>query len=188
MGVHPIERDVFLFLNGLNFSLLNPVMVFFSSFLPWIPLSVILMWIVTKKLGRKSFFPVFILALLLLAVVDTSTSHIFKIFFQRLRPCRMPEFDSLINNFGQRCGGKYGFFSSHAANSMALTYFLMGFVKDQKRICFTVYFIVFLVAYSRIYLAVHFPLDIIVGILWGASIAHAWRWVARHSPMVPSAP
>lgn len=179
MALSSLERQLFFLLHGFNLSGVNQLMLFFSGFIPWIPMAAFLLWSVWRKVTRGDFFRIFILCLLMLALVDTSTSYFFKNLIQRLRPCKMEELKPLLANFGQGCGGRWGFFSSHAANAAALVHFLFGFSRPGKwcrRIAWT---LVALVGYSRIYLGVHLPLDIIVGVLWGLSLATVWRWVGK---------
>ena len=88
-------------------------------------------------------------------------------------------------DFGQRCGGKHGFFSSHAANSFALGYFLMSFAKVPKFLKISIWMFLFLIAYSRIYLGVHLPLDVIVGSLWGLALSRMWVFIAKNSVTEP---
>jgi len=181
MPLYGFERKLFFFLHGYNLPGINQLMVFFSGFGPWLPLAGLLLWKIWRNVARQDFFRLVILCLLLLALVDTSTSYFFKNLIQRLRPCKMDELKPLITQFGQGCGGKWGFFSSHAANAAALVHFLLAFARPKKWLTITTWAVVGIVAYSRIYLGVHLPLDIIVGVAWGLMLASAWRWVGKMS-------
>ena len=181
MPLSSLERKIFFLLHGFNLPGINQVMVFLSGFGPWLPLAAILFWKVWRNVARQDFFRLVILCLLLLALVDTSTSYFFKNLIQRLRPCKMDELKPLIAQFGQGCGGKWGFFSSHAANAAALVHFLLAFARPKKWFVRTTWLMVGLVGYSRVYLGVHLPLDIIIGSAWGLLLASAWRWVGRMS-------
>ncbi len=181
MPLFDFERWLFLQLHGLNIAGLNEVMFFFSGFTPWLPLAILLTGQHWAKYSRADFLKLVTLCLLLLAVTDTSASYLFKNVFQRLRPCKKPELKHYIVQIGQGCGGKWGFFSSHAANSVALTVFLLTVSSTKTWIKYLSAGVVTLVCYSRIYLGVHLPLDIIVGCVWGALIAYPWSWIARMS-------
>lgn len=181
MPLYGLEKKLFFFLHGYNLPGINQLMVFFSGFGPWLPLAGLLLWKIWRNVARQDFFRLVILCLLLLALVDTSTSYFFKNLIQRLRPCKMDELKPLITQFGQGCGGKWGFFSSHAANAAALVHFLLAFARPKKWLTITTWAVVGIVAYSRIYLGVHLPLDIIVGVAWGLMLASAWRWVGKMS-------
>ena len=101
-------------------------------------------------------------------LISDQSANIFKDSLQRLRPC----YDELIKDsvrlVKEGCGGKYGFFSAHASNSFSLAVFFGLLFKNFSKypIYFTLIF-ASLISYSRIYLGVHYPLDIIFGALFG---------------------
>lgn len=187
MNLGPTEQSIFFILHGYNLPGLNHVMMFFSGATPWIPLACFLIWKISKLKSRRDTLVIFTLCLMLLALVDTSTSYFFKNLIRRLRPCKMIELKSQIAQFGQACGGKWGFFSSHAANSVALVSFLIPFASLNRMQTFLAVLVVIIVCYSRIYLGVHLPLDIVVGCLWGGILSSCWVWIAKQSITGPSA-
>ncbi len=187
MPLHPLERQIFFWLHGFNLPVINQLMVLASGLLPWLPILAWLSWVLWRKLSHADFWRLLFLTFLLRALVDTSTSYFFKNLIQRLRPCKMAELKSLIAQFGQGCGGRWGFFSSHAANASALIHFLNFFLPPKKWLHGLLWGFVLLVSYSRIYLGVHLPLDVVVGILWGTLLASGWRWIARSALRAPGA-
>lgn len=187
MPLFEIEKTLFSFLHGYDVEALNQMMIFFSSFIPWIPLTLILFYFVKKNQSTYNFLIIIFFFFLMLAMSDSSTSYFFKNFFSRLRPCHMDELKPMMANFGQRCGGKLGFFSSHAANSTALACYLLSFTKPNSILRILSALCVVVVCYSRIYLGSHLPFDILAGMIWGASISFWWSWLAHNSLRVRDA-
>ncbi|TAF63394.1 MAG: phosphatase PAP2 family protein [Cytophagales bacterium] len=163
-----LEQDtaLFLLLNGLHHQYLDVLMVYISSTTLWIPLYVALLYGLYKQLNNfKHWAIISLLIILSVLVADQITSSLMKPYFKRLRPSHTTSLESKIHLVNQYKGGKYGFASSHAANSFAIAtflYLLMG-----SRIGFGLFIWAFLVSYSRIYLGVHYPLDILFGSLVG---------------------
>lgn len=168
-----VDTSVFIFLNSLNATWLNPVMVFLSGQLIWAPIIALLLFLSYRKLPRKQFYLFVFFLFLAIMASDVTSSYIFKNIFKRLRPCRIAEIKLLMNNFGQKCGGRFGFVSSHAANSFVLISFFLNSFNKTKFSYHLMWIIPFIVSYSRIYLGVHFPGDIAVG----ACIGIAWGYV-----------
>ena len=104
---------------------------------------------------------------IMIAIAD-QTANLFKDSFQRLRPCYNESLISFVRLVNESCGGKYGFFSAHASNSFSLAVFFGLLFKNKFR--FIIYMTLFyasLISFSRIYLGVHFPLDIFFGGVYG---------------------
>ena len=107
----------------------------------------------------------------LLILCTDQLTNLFKVQFQRLRPCYNEEIKSLVRLVKPTCGGRYSFFSGHASNSFALAVFFSSIMKSNYRLLTPILlFIAFLIAYSRVYIGVHFPLDIFVGAIAGSLI------------------
>lgn len=162
-----IDTQIFLFLNSLHNSTMDSVMLTLSyseAVMGFLLLGLIGHSVLIYK--RKAFAVVFF-AILAFGLSDSISSRIFKPGFKRLRPCHQKVLEDKVHLAGRKCwGGKYGFVSSHAANSFALATFFFLALKSQW------YYLLFLhaglVSYSRIYLAKHFPGDIFFGALLGA--------------------
>ena len=181
LGIPAWEQNLFLFIQRFHLNGLNQVMTIFSGSLIWIPVIGWLFWRTYKRLVRKNFFIVTLMLILLVAVSDSTSSYFFKNLIQRLRPCKMPDLKPFIENFGQGCGGKWGFFSSHSSNAIAIVHFMSAFAIKRKTEIAAWWLFAILVGVSRIYLGVHLPLDVIVGWTWGLLLASGWRWVTQQS-------
>ena len=164
------DTELFLFLNGLHADWLDPIMTFISGKLTWTPFYLVLLYLVIKNYKKQSIL--IILGIILLIVCsDQVSSGIFKPLFERPRPCHNEAIKDLVHLPNGRCGGAYGFISSHACNVFALAVFMTNILKRYYRKIGWVMFVwASLVAYSRIYMGVHYPGDVIVGAAVGAII------------------
>ena len=109
---------------------------------------------------------IFVIAVMI--TITDQGANLFKDSFQRLRPCYDETLKDSIRLVKDNCGGKYGFFSAHASNSFSLAIFFGLLFRKRIRyiILITLVYASF-ISYSRIYLGVHFPIDIIFGSLFG---------------------
>ena len=175
--LNSLDKAFFLFLNAFHFDWLNPVMVILSGQAIWVPFIGYFFWLSYKRLGKKTTLYFALFLLLAIMASDTTSSYVIKNLITRLRPCRDLDLKPLIYSFGQKCGGKYGFVSSHAANSFAIVVFSMLALKIEKKYFFTFLIIPLLVSYSRIYLGVHYPGDILGGLIVGSFWGYFLSWV-----------
>lgn len=164
-----IDKDLFLFLNGIHNYFFDTVMWFITNRYVWIPLYLFIIGAVIFKFKKKSILAVPFMALSA-ALSDHISVHYFKNVFQRLRPSHNPEFADIIHLVNDYTGGFYSFVSSHAANTFALAMFVSLLYKN-KTITSLIFAWAAIVSYSRIYLGVHYPADITGGALLGSFIA-----------------
>lgn len=165
-----LDTDLFLYLNGLGTSTWDGFWMFVTGKWNAIPLYALLLFLLYKKLGLKNT----LLTLVVVAILITITDQVSKYFkyelMLRLRPCYdMPDLVRLVKD---SCGGKGGYFSAHAASSMALAIFMGQVLKKHfKYIVILLFIWAFVVGYSRIYIGVHYPGDILTGFVFGTVAA-----------------
>lgn len=157
------DESLFLLLNGMRADWLDPLMLALTGTATWIPFYVLLLYFLIRKYRKESvWYLLGIVGLILLA--DQFTSGFMKPYFERLRPCHDPRWEGIIFNYSG-CGGRYGFASSHASNTFAIaSYLWLIFQTTSSRWLFLWAFII---AYTRVYLGVHYPADILVGAIVG---------------------
>ena len=163
-----LDKDLFLFLNKLGTSTWDGLWLAITDELTFVPLYAVLLLLIYKKYGLKSLLIMVLVIASMITFTDQIT-NVFKHGFMRARPCRVDGLlDEGIRYIAERCG-RYGFFSGHSSNSMAAAVFGGLVLRPYfKNLIFILLFWSFIVAYSRIYVGVHYPLDIVCGMTFGA--------------------
>ena len=165
------DTDLFLFLNEINSPFWDAIMYWISHKFFWIPIYGFLVFLLYKKYGLQKAIVLTLLILVTFALCNTLSVEAFKNVFHRLRPCHNEEISGLVHLVNDHCGGQWGFVSSHATNVFGLATITSFFLsKKIKYFSVLIFFWAGLVSYSRIYLGVHYPLDITCGALLGISI------------------
>ena len=179
-----IDEQVFQWLNAMNSPWLDPIMVFISHKLSWIPVYLLLLFIVWQREPWKRLILFLLCIAALITLTDQTTSSLLKPTIQRYRPCRTEANLGFEVHTVNKCGGKYGFASSHAANFFGLASFLALYFRQRK---WSILFLSLatLVAYTRIYLGVHYPGDVIagalIGVLFGLLVYQIYRKLGKNS-------
>ncbi|MGL4364861.1 MAG: phosphatase PAP2 family protein, partial [Bacteroidales bacterium] len=163
------DTDLFVFLNGYHNPFFDMLMWYISKTSVLIVLFAFVLFAVYKKRGFIPTLFVFLGLALCILLADRISSGLFKPFFERLRPTHaLGNVVHIVRNY---MGGKYGFVSSHAANVFSISIFLMQVFRNKFYSC-SLMIVASIVAYSRIYLGVHYPLDVICGAILGAMIGY----------------
>ncbi|MBD0832687.1 phosphatase PAP2 family protein [Aestuariibaculum sediminum] len=162
-----LDTALFLYLNNLGSPTWDGLWLAITAKLTFVPLYAILLYLLYRKFGVKALL-LFVVVIALMITFTDQVTNIFKRTFERPRPCRASDIMEQVRFIAVRCG-KYGFFSGHSSNSMAAAVFAGLMLKSYyKNLIFILLFWSAIVAYSRIYVGVHYPLDIICGMAFGA--------------------
>lgn len=177
--IKELDQELFLELNGIHNPTMDFIMYWLSDRFIWFPFYGLLLAFIIYKLRWKAVYTVTAIILTIICA-DQFTTRFMKAYFQRFRPCHEESIQSLVHMVAG-CGGSYGFASSHAANTFGLAMITWLIFKDKYPKFSLLFFWAIPVSYSRIYLGVHYPLDIIVGALVGMLIAFLiyklYKWI-----------
>lgn len=159
-----LDTQLFVYLNGLGSETYDGFWLAITKQFNWIPFFLLLLYFIYKKIGIKQAGYLLLFVALLILATDQIT-NLFKYTFQRPRPCNNPEIKDIIRVVQMRTS--FSFFSGHAANTMAVATFLYLILKRQFKFLGFLFLWPLIFAYSRIYLGLHYPLDIFAGYLCG---------------------
>lgn len=174
-----IDRDLFVFLNGLGSPSWDAFWLLLSEKTVGAPLVLFFLWKLYDTYGLVVSLKA-ILAVGLLILATDQLANAFKYGFARPRPCYETDLNGMFRLVKSSCGGAYGFFSAHAANSMAVAIF-MGMLLRQlwSWFIFVGVLLALMVGYSRIYLGVHYPFDVFIGFFIGAFFAFIAQFIFK---------
>lgn len=177
-----IDYNILLAINGFHTPFLDTLMWYISEKFTWFPLYLLLFVLVYLKYPLKQAIWFTVFGFLAVGLCDFTTTYLFKETVMRLRPSHNPILSSQLHFYqispgNLYKGGSYGFFSGHAANSMLIAMFFIYQLQSKfKYILPPLLLWVAIVCYSRMYLGVHYPSDIVCGLIWGWLIAFLFRY------------
>lgn len=169
-----LDRNLLIFLNNLGSEPFDGFWMFVTKQFHWIPLFLVVFYLLYRKTSFK-FIGLMIVFLAGLILFTDQMTNLAKYSFERLRPCNVADLQDIIRVVVQR--SSYGFFSGHASNSMATTVFFFLIFRRYYKGAVWLFAFPLVFAYSRIYLGLHYPGDILAGYLFGASTGfffHYW--------------
>lgn len=175
------DTELFLFINGLHQPWLDQAMFYMTKAVFWIPVYIVLLYLIAKTYSWK----IMLWSLLAIAVVITLSDRIsvelFKEVFLRYRPTKNLVIGPIVHTVNDYRGGMYGFVSSHAANFFGITTFVVLLLRRQypKIVPILVLWASF-ICYTRVYLGVHYPSDVVAGSLLGATIGFLVYKLFKH--------
>jgi undecaprenyl-diphosphatase len=159
-----LDKKLFIFLNNLGSTPFDDIWLLITKQINWTPFFLILLFILYKKLGAKKLG----IAILIVAALITFTNEItdvIKFSVQRIRPCNDETLVGLIRVV--KDSDTFSYFSGHASNSTAAMMFVFLILRKYYKFSYLLFLYPLIFAYSRIYLGLHFPLDIISGYVFG---------------------
>jgi undecaprenyl-diphosphatase len=174
-----LDHRLLLAINHAHTPPLDALMTFASDRYVWFPFyGLLIAWLI--YLFRRRAWWLLPLLIGAVALADSITSRLFKPFFARLRPCHAPGLAGQLH-LPDGCGGQFGFLSSHAANSVALAMCLLLVLPATRFRTLKIGLFAWaaLLSYSRMYLAAHYPSDVLGGALIGAVLGAGAAWLYK---------
>lgn len=162
-----IDTNIFLYLNGLYSPFFDVVMWWASNKFIWIPLYAVMLNLLIRQNPEQA--GLLLLMILLMIVLSDQSANLAKYALARLRPSNEPALQGLVHTLRNYSGGKYGFYSGHASSSFAVAIFVISLAGRRNKWLIPVMLLyALLVSYSRIYLGVHYPGDVLAGAIAGS--------------------
>lgn len=173
-----IDRSLFLALNGLHCPFFDQFFWYATMPVIWLPFYLFVLILLVREFKWKTIL--ILIAVALMIATSDQLANVSKYGTHRLRPSHDPEIEQLVHSVNGYKGGQYGFFSGHASTNLAIAVFLSFFFRKRYRWMIPVLLLwAFIMAYSRIYLGVHYPGDILAGFIVGFGLGLLFFWLTR---------
>lgn len=174
-----IEKDqqLLIYLNGLGSTFWDPFYMYITHQINWWPFFVLIIFLLLKKISLKQF-GLLVLVLAVFFLFTDQTTNLIKNSVERLRPVNDPLIEPYLRIV--RKAGSFSFFSGHASNSSGATLILFLILRKYYRYAWVIFFFPLLFAYTRLYLALHYPLDILCGYIFGISSGFMFFYLFKY--------
>lgn len=173
------DKELLVVLNGFHTPWLDPVMLLMTRTLFWFPLYVFLIFLLFRNFRNRAWLLLIGVAFTLL-LSDQLTSELIKPFFARLRPSHDPSLAGVLHLVNGYRADEYGFSSGHAANTFGLAVFIWFTFRSIYKWMALIFIWAGFMTYTRIYLGVHFPGDILAGIVLGLCCGACGIAISHH--------
>ena len=164
-----LDQTLTLWLNGSHSLFADGIAWTATQTVTWVPVMLLLLYVIIRNNNLTGIAATLTAIGLCVLLADQVASSIFKPLVARYRPTNDPELMYMVDVVNAYRGGRYGFFSSHAANTMAVATFLSLLVRQCQLTCWLVSWSL-LNCWTRVYLGVHYVGDLMTGLLWGIAV------------------
>ncbi|MBR5118649.1 MAG: phosphatase PAP2 family protein [Muribaculaceae bacterium] len=184
-ALQQFDASIFTTINSWHALYFDNFMALVTVVATWLPMILMLLFMLYRKKGWRKMLAILLAVGVVILIADQVSASIIKPLVGRLRPSRNPDLQSTIHLVNGYRGGMFGFVSSHAANCFGIALFLAFLFKNRA---FTWLMIAWasLMCYSRIYLGVHYPGDIVCGAILGVTAAaivyFLMKWLGKKKP------